>query len=554
MMTPRIAETIGNRMGQFLEYDKSNSWGASIRIQVSLDVRLPLKRFLQIRTTTGELTVSFTYERLPNFCYGCGVLGHIVRDCPKLVEDPEVLNRTELQYGPWLRESRTVGLPLQYSDRIITTEGIGRDAFNYSGPWGRSARRRGVAIFYFAQSPITGKNQDTSSTADVEAVEGVGAEQGRKIAREGGEFSGERRRPWEERGKEIAEEGDEHVHILADHAEAHFNEGQGIHPTSVEQPARLPSIQKEVTKRIQPIIEPTPTSPSQSVQPGQIPKHSGQAMQPAHTKFKPIHTTGLPPGQPNQTNPYLERPILNSSPTHLLEPDPLNLIKHHPSIQSNKIDPHSQANPHLTKPLPEPDSNNPPYLSSPIQGTWSDSHILPHPQSPDICKLSVQCSLPQQLPTEQDQIIQINGGKKDREGVSSTVSSPLSESSHSTSIEGGGLINIPISFVQGQSGQRGGRGRRGRGRSNWRRGSLKRKEGFHDGETAANKPMLFTGKEKGLQDSIFSGNFKASASDKGHSNKNVELSCSEASDAGALASRLDVAETAESAGQLRRDL
>ncbi|KAL0433787.1 UNVERIFIED_CONTAM: hypothetical protein Slati_2713000, partial [Sesamum latifolium] len=30
LMMPEIAETIGNRMGQFMEYDNSNSWGASI--------------------------------------------------------------------------------------------------------------------------------------------------------------------------------------------------------------------------------------------------------------------------------------------------------------------------------------------------------------------------------------------------------------------------------------------------------------------------------------------------------------------------------------------
>ncbi|KAK4415982.1 hypothetical protein Salat_2705600 [Sesamum alatum] len=71
-----------------------------------MDVRRPLKRFLTVRSSTREeIMVSFSYERLPNFCYICGVLGHIAHNCTQQFEvgfyDPKV----ETQYGPWLRST-----------------------------------------------------------------------------------------------------------------------------------------------------------------------------------------------------------------------------------------------------------------------------------------------------------------------------------------------------------------------------------------------------------------------------------------------------------------
>ncbi|KAL0438745.1 UNVERIFIED_CONTAM: hypothetical protein Slati_2357500, partial [Sesamum latifolium] len=53
------------------------------------------------RSSSGEL-------RLPNFYYGCGVLGHILRDCEHQLEESERRKVEELPYGPWLRGSREV--------------------------------------------------------------------------------------------------------------------------------------------------------------------------------------------------------------------------------------------------------------------------------------------------------------------------------------------------------------------------------------------------------------------------------------------------------------
>ncbi|KAL0456241.1 UNVERIFIED_CONTAM: hypothetical protein Slati_0963300 [Sesamum latifolium] len=56
--------------------------GSFVCTRVALDITKLLKRALKIRTVLGdEQLVSFTYERLPNFCYFFGCLGYLSRQC-----------------------------------------------------------------------------------------------------------------------------------------------------------------------------------------------------------------------------------------------------------------------------------------------------------------------------------------------------------------------------------------------------------------------------------------------------------------------------------------
>ncbi|KAL0320137.1 UNVERIFIED_CONTAM: hypothetical protein Sradi_5275200 [Sesamum radiatum] len=102
-----VASLIGNTLGKFrdMEMDESGrAWGSSLRIRVAINVTQPLLRVLRICTTTGdELIVSFTYERLQNFCYLCGRLGHIHSHCELRFEEGFVDPGDDLPYGAWLR-------------------------------------------------------------------------------------------------------------------------------------------------------------------------------------------------------------------------------------------------------------------------------------------------------------------------------------------------------------------------------------------------------------------------------------------------------------------
>ncbi|KAL0430337.1 UNVERIFIED_CONTAM: hypothetical protein Sradi_0659700 [Sesamum radiatum] len=84
-MSKDMARFIGDYLGRFIDVDADSAghvWGSSMRLRVSLDVSKPLRRVLKLRTTLGdEQLLSFTYEKLPNFCYICGCLGHLSKFC-----------------------------------------------------------------------------------------------------------------------------------------------------------------------------------------------------------------------------------------------------------------------------------------------------------------------------------------------------------------------------------------------------------------------------------------------------------------------------------------
>ncbi|KAK4428647.1 hypothetical protein Salat_1164500 [Sesamum alatum] len=87
-----------------MEMDENGySLGPTMRIWVSIDVSLPLKRALKLRTgMEEEHLVSHSYERLPNCCYLCDRLGYIVKYCELLFFEGFVDPGEDTPYGPCL--------------------------------------------------------------------------------------------------------------------------------------------------------------------------------------------------------------------------------------------------------------------------------------------------------------------------------------------------------------------------------------------------------------------------------------------------------------------
>ena len=75
---------IGASLGEVLEVDVADTrvqWGKCLRVHVSLDVSRKLIRGKRIHGEKGvDWWVLFKYERLPNFCYHCGLLEHDLKD------------------------------------------------------------------------------------------------------------------------------------------------------------------------------------------------------------------------------------------------------------------------------------------------------------------------------------------------------------------------------------------------------------------------------------------------------------------------------------------
>ncbi|XP_074306618.1 uncharacterized protein LOC141641875 [Silene latifolia] len=81
--------------------DEGDGVDRAIRIRVLHDVRQAVKASVGIKMRGGEVVrFDVKYERLPNFCYGCGLMGHGERDC-----DEGPYEEHELQFGDWLRAS-----------------------------------------------------------------------------------------------------------------------------------------------------------------------------------------------------------------------------------------------------------------------------------------------------------------------------------------------------------------------------------------------------------------------------------------------------------------
>ncbi|KAL0355630.1 UNVERIFIED_CONTAM: hypothetical protein Sradi_4009900 [Sesamum radiatum] len=110
--TRNMAEFIGNKIGRFLDYEireHDSNWSSDMRLKFAMDITKPLKRALRLITPQWEdLLVTFTYDRLPNFCYLCGLLGHIAKFCRLRYEEDFVDLGDSYPYGSWLHTNNPV--------------------------------------------------------------------------------------------------------------------------------------------------------------------------------------------------------------------------------------------------------------------------------------------------------------------------------------------------------------------------------------------------------------------------------------------------------------
>ncbi|TXG57216.1 hypothetical protein EZV62_018529 [Acer yangbiense] len=93
--------------GEVLEIlaDSKECWGKFLRVKVRVDVSRPLKRWLRLKLDNSDdiVVVNLKYERLPEFCYVCGKIGHGLRDCPDDDARTSALEGTTSKFGSWLR-------------------------------------------------------------------------------------------------------------------------------------------------------------------------------------------------------------------------------------------------------------------------------------------------------------------------------------------------------------------------------------------------------------------------------------------------------------------
>lgn len=98
LMHKEMGEAIGNEVGEFLEMEKEEDGlavGKFLRIKIKLDIRKPLMRGVTVYIEKeGEedrpVWCPLMYEYLPDFCYTCGLIGHVDKMCGVKLKAGEV--------------------------------------------------------------------------------------------------------------------------------------------------------------------------------------------------------------------------------------------------------------------------------------------------------------------------------------------------------------------------------------------------------------------------------------------------------------------------------
>ncbi|CAL1368559.1 unnamed protein product [Linum trigynum] len=87
--TKEMIQKIGARFGTMIWTDsrRENAWNDILRIRVGIDIRIPLKHELKLNLKGKIHTYEVKYERLPMFCFSCGLVGHPKLNCPNPSSD-----------------------------------------------------------------------------------------------------------------------------------------------------------------------------------------------------------------------------------------------------------------------------------------------------------------------------------------------------------------------------------------------------------------------------------------------------------------------------------
>ncbi|KAF5442303.1 hypothetical protein F2P56_034974 [Juglans regia] len=106
-MNARAVRKIAATLGDVEDVDLIETrpgWGEYVRVRISLDISKPLPRGKRVVVgETDYVWVRFKYEKLPQFCYYCGLLGHGERDCLQWINIKGDAKDSEFPYGSWMR-------------------------------------------------------------------------------------------------------------------------------------------------------------------------------------------------------------------------------------------------------------------------------------------------------------------------------------------------------------------------------------------------------------------------------------------------------------------
>lgn len=103
------ATCFGNYIGSFLTVDRrlaEHKVSGFLRLKVSVDVSKPLKTNGFTRNDDGTSRwLAFKYERISDFCFCCGKLGHCLSTCSSPGHPSYGVSDPRVAFGAWMRSS-----------------------------------------------------------------------------------------------------------------------------------------------------------------------------------------------------------------------------------------------------------------------------------------------------------------------------------------------------------------------------------------------------------------------------------------------------------------
>ncbi|GMN24411.1 hypothetical protein TIFTF001_050320 [Ficus carica] len=105
-ISEKIGMMIGEALGVAIRVWKDREGrcsGSFLRIRVMMDISKPVRRVIPVRLGSNGAVhwAELKYERIPDFCYVCGCIGHIAMECHVPTAEMTIAAKS-FQYGDWL--------------------------------------------------------------------------------------------------------------------------------------------------------------------------------------------------------------------------------------------------------------------------------------------------------------------------------------------------------------------------------------------------------------------------------------------------------------------
>ncbi|TXG68181.1 hypothetical protein EZV62_003116 [Acer yangbiense] len=104
-----FAKWLAEQIGEVVEIpaESRECRGKFMRVKVRIDISKALRRWLKLKLNRSEeiTMMNLKNERLPEFCFACGKIGHCIRECQDEEARAAALTGSQNKFGSWLKAS-----------------------------------------------------------------------------------------------------------------------------------------------------------------------------------------------------------------------------------------------------------------------------------------------------------------------------------------------------------------------------------------------------------------------------------------------------------------